>query len=203
MALQTETSDGKRRIQKTVTIRRTPLELYHAWRNVENFPRFMKHVESVDALDGRRSRWTVKAPAGQTVSWDAVIDADVEGELLSWHSVPKTGIDNAGSVHFKPAPAHRGTEVSVTLEYGPPGGTTGVTLAKMFGEEPSVQLDEDLHRFKQLMETGRIITTDGQPVGIEQSRGAARNTSSTASSNAPRRQPEPTTFESDEEDLIL
>jgi uncharacterized membrane protein len=168
MALQTKDDSGKRRIQKTLTIARPVEQLYAFWRDFERLPQFMDHVESVTVRDGTRSHWVVKAPAGRAVEWDAELIDDRENERIAWRSLPGASIENGGEVLFQPMPNGRGTEVRVILFYDPPAGSAGATLAKLFGEEPSQQLDEDLYRFKQLMETGRIITTDGQPVGGKQ-----------------------------------
>lgn len=166
VALQTKDETGMRRIQKTVTVLRPVEDLYGYWRNFERLPQFMDHLKSVTTEDGgKRSHWVAKAPLWQTVEWDAEIHEEQENQFIVWRSLPDARVENVGAVHFNPAPEGRGTEVSVTLFYRPPGGTFGAMAAKMFGEEPSQQLDEDLYRFKQLMETGRIPTTDGQPHG--------------------------------------
>lgn len=153
------------RVERAVTINKSPEELYRFWRNLENLPRFMKHLESVKVLDGKRSHWVAKAPAGRTVEWDAVIVNEIENQLIGWRSLENAHVDNAGSVHFKAAPGGRGTELSIELEYSPPGGMVGSLVAKLFGEEPEQQIAEDLYRFKQLMETGEIATTEGQSTG--------------------------------------
>ena len=149
------------RIEKTVTINRPLHEVYQFWRNFENLPRFMRHLESVTSLDDRRSRWRAKAPAGMTVEWEAEILQDREHEWIAWRSIPGSDIENSGSVRFRPAPGARGTELRVQLQYSPPGGRLGRTIAKLFGEEPEQQIQEDLRRFKQLMETGEIPVSDG------------------------------------------
>lgn len=164
MALQMR-KNGRRRIQKTFTLLRPADELYEYWRDVSHLATFMDHVKSVTVDGDRKTHWVVKAPAGQTVQWDAEIRDDEPNRRIAWRSLPGAQVKNAGEVQFRPAPDGRGTEVRVTLEYKPPAGTAGATLAKLFGEEPSQQLDEDLYRFKQLMETGRIPTTEGQPHG--------------------------------------
>jgi uncharacterized membrane protein len=165
MALQMKDASGLRRIQKTLTIQQPPARLYHAWRDFTRFPQFMDHVESVTIEDDRYSHWRVKAPFGQQLEWDAEILDERENEHIVWHSTPDAVIENGGEVYFRPAPDGRGTEMSVLLLYAPPAGSAGVAIAKIFGEEPSQQLDEDLYRFKQLMETGLIPTNDGQPHG--------------------------------------
>lgn len=150
--------------ERTVTIyNKTPEELYTFWRNFENLPQFMKHLESVQVIDLRRSHWVAKAPLGQTVAWDSDIVDDRPNELIAWASVEGAEVENAGFVRFQPAQGRQGTEVKVVLEYSPPGGAVAAAIAKLFGEEPEQQIGDELNRFKQLMEAGEITTTDGQP----------------------------------------
>jgi uncharacterized membrane protein len=153
------------KVEKSVTINKSPEELYRFWRNFENLPRFMNHLESVKTTEGGRSHWVAKAPAGSTVEWDAEVYNEKENELIAWRSLEGADVDNAGSVRFEPATGGRGTTVRVTLKYDPPGGKLGSIVAKLFGEEPSQQIEEDLRRFKQVMETGEAPTTEGQPSG--------------------------------------
>jgi len=154
-----------RLVEAAVTIGKPPEALYAFWHDFENLPRFMKHLKSVKVRGDGRSHWTAQAPAGRTVEWDAEIINEEPNRLIAWRSLAGSAVNNAGSVRFDPAPDGRGTEVSVTLNYAPPGGSIGVALARLFGEEPQVQVDEDLRRFKGLMEAGEIATIDGQPSG--------------------------------------
>ena len=149
------------RVERVTTIKRPIEDVYQYWRHFENLPRFMRHLESVETLPGGRTRWTAKAPAGMTVEWEAELLQDRRNEWIAWRSIPGSDIDNSGSVRFTEAPGARGTEVRVQLQYTPPAGTFGRTVAKLFGEEPEQQIHEDLHRFKQLMETGEIPMSDG------------------------------------------
>jgi uncharacterized membrane protein len=157
--------DGSVRVEHTLSVNRSPQDCYAMWRDFENLPRFMRHLESVRKLDERRSHWVAKAPAGTSVEWDAEITRDEPGALLSWRSIEGSEIDNAGAVRFLAGPAGRGALVSVTMQYRPPGGALGAAFAKLFGEEPEQQVRDDLRRFKQLLETGEIPTTEGQPHG--------------------------------------
>jgi uncharacterized membrane protein len=150
------------KVEKSVTINKSPEELYRFWRNFENLPRFMNHLESVTTLSEGRSHWVAKAPAGRTVEWDAEVYNEKEGELIAWRSLEGADVDNAGSVRFEPASGGQGTTVRVTLKYDPPAGKIGSLVAKLFGEEPSQQIEEDLQRFKQVMETGEASTTTSQ-----------------------------------------
>jgi uncharacterized membrane protein len=138
------------KVEHTITVNRPREEVYHFWRQLENLPRFMDHLESVTVLDEDRSHWVAKAPAGTKVEWDASIQDEIENELIAWRSLPGSDIDNAGSVHF--LPAGEGTEVRVVLSYDPPAGRVGAAVAKLLGEEPEQQVEQDLRRFKQVME---------------------------------------------------
>jgi uncharacterized membrane protein len=147
-------------VRHAVTVNRSIEEVYAFWHNFANFPRFMTRVESV-TVSGRRTHWVAKAPAGMTLEWDAGIVEDRENELIGWRSVEGSNVEHSGSVRFLRASGARGTEVRLELEYTPPGGTLGRTIAKLLGEDPAQQVREDLRRFKQLVETGEIPVSDG------------------------------------------
>jgi uncharacterized membrane protein len=150
-------------VEEAVTISRPAAELYEVWRDFSALPRFMDHLVSVQPFGNGRSRWVARAPAGRTVEWDAEVIRDIPGELLSWRTLPGARVVSAGSVWFRTA--RRGTEVKVHLQYDPPAGKAGAAVAWLLGHEPSQTIREDLRRFKQLMETGEVPTTSGQPRG--------------------------------------
>ena len=147
-------------VGRTVTIARPREELYRFWRDLTNLPAFMENIESVRVLDNARSHWVVKAPAGQTVEWDARIDEERPNELISWTTTPESSVKHTGRVEFREAPGGRGTEVTATILYDAPAGKLGAAIAKLFQREPKVQARQDLRRFKQLMETGEIATAE-------------------------------------------
>ena len=151
-------------IVRTVTVNRAPEELYGFWRNLENLPRVMPHLERVEARGGTTSHWVARAPFGANVEWDAEIVEDRPNEVLSWRSVEGSQIDNAGSVRFTPA-GQNGTEVTVEMTYATPGGPIGTAVAKMTGEEPRQQVSDALRRFKQVMETGEPIRSESTAHG--------------------------------------
>jgi uncharacterized membrane protein len=150
-------------VEKSVMINRSREELYKFWRDFEQLPRFMNHLENVRVTGDTRSHWVAKAPAGRTVEWDAEITEDRPSELIAWRSLRNADVENRGSVRFEPATGGRGTVVRVTLDYNPPAGGLGAVIAKLFGEEPAQQVQEDLRRLKQLLEAGETPTTKGQP----------------------------------------
>jgi uncharacterized membrane protein len=143
-------------VSKNVTIARPVDEIYRFWRNLENLPRAMSHLESVRQLPNGRSRWTAKGPAGTKIEWDAEILVDRENEIISWRSIEGSDVPNEGTVRFRDLGGQR-TEVKVSLTYHPPGGSIGAAVAKLFGEEPSQQIDEDLRRLKNELESGASV----------------------------------------------
>jgi uncharacterized membrane protein len=141
-------------IEESVTIDASPDRVYTFWRNFQNLPRFMNNLESVEVRDGKRSHWVARGPAGTKVEWEAEIINELPNELIGWRSVDGSQIDNAGSVHFGPR-GDGGTDVRVILRYDPPAGVLGAAISKMLGEDPAVQVREDLQRLKELLEIGR------------------------------------------------
>jgi uncharacterized membrane protein len=153
-------------VETSVTIDRPRQELWEFWRKLENLPRFMRHLESVEELGDGRSHWVGKSPVGLRVDWDAEIVEEREGRLLSWRSLPGSRIHNAGSVFFEDATGGRGTVVRVVMEVSPGGGLgLGRAVGRVLGPITSQQVHEDLRRFKSLLEAGEIPTTVGQPAG--------------------------------------
>jgi uncharacterized membrane protein len=146
-------------VRKTITILRSPEEVYTFWRDLENLPRFMEHLESVQVQNGR-STWRAKGPAGTSIEWQAEVVQDHPNESIGWRSVEGATVPNRGAVRFNPAPGGRGTQVVVELKYDPPGGKLGAAVARLFGEEPAVQIDRDLRKLKQILETGEVLHSD-------------------------------------------
>jgi uncharacterized membrane protein len=170
-ALGIDTADGETRggieVSESFLIDKSPEELYAYWRNFENLPQIMSHLESVEVMQDGRSHWVASAPAivGGKVEWDAEITADDPYSRIEWRSLPGSIVEHRGSVRFRRAPGDRGTAVRVEMEYSPPAGRLGHWVAKLFGEAPDQQIREDLRNFKRVMEVGEVLTTAGQPRG--------------------------------------
>jgi uncharacterized membrane protein len=152
-------------IQAAFTINKPVGEVYRQWRELENLPKFMKHLKSVRQLDNRRSEWTAQGPMGATFSWQSEIIDEADGKFLVWRSMPGSLVENTGSAQFREAPGGRGTELIVAMDYSKVGGHVGQFLSDMLGAVPERVLREELRNFKQLMEAGEIPTTEGQPTG--------------------------------------
>lgn len=140
-------------IERSIVIEKPRQEIYRFFRKLENLPRFMSHLESVDEDNGR-SHWRAKAPGGMTVEWDAEVLEERPGDLLRWRSVEGSDVSHFGSVQFKDAMNGKGTELTVHLEYVPPIGAVGQIIAKLLGDDPETEVEEDLHSLKRMLEQG-------------------------------------------------
>ena len=146
------------KIDREITVHAPADTLYRIWRNFENLPRFTTHLERVRVLDDRRSRWTMKTPAGvgAPVEWDAEIINERSGELIAWQTVGRPPVDHAGSVRFERAADGRSTVVRVSLQYDPPAGEIGHLLAALFGQDAGSRIEADLREFKRAVEAGEL-----------------------------------------------
>ena len=156
-----EIADHGFHVERSILINRSPEKLYSYWRNFENLPRFMEHLDSVRVNPRTNvSHWKVRGPI--PMEWDARTINEKENELIAWESLQGSDVAHAGSVRFRRAPGGGGTEVKVTLKYNPPAGKVGRSVARLLGEDPEAAIEEDLRRFKQIMEAGEVATTEGQ-----------------------------------------
>jgi uncharacterized membrane protein len=140
------------RIESSVDIRCDARRLFEFWQNLEQLPRVMRHVKSVELRSGKRSHWKVAGPAGQSFQWDAEIINGEPDRMIAWQSLPGASVSNAGSVWFEPR-GNGVTRVKVALEFDPPAGSLGVAVAGWLGHSPEKDLGEDLARFKEFAET--------------------------------------------------
>lgn len=154
------TEDVGLTVEKVLTINRSPGEVYEFWHDLQNLPKFMRHLESVQITGQKTSHWRARGPGGLAVEWDAETVDDIPDRMISWHSVGKAGIPNEGRVEFQPAPGGRGTEVKVAITYRPPGGAAGKIAAKVAHAINAQQVEEDLKRLKQILETGETATAE-------------------------------------------
>ncbi|HEU4643524.1 MAG TPA: SRPBCC family protein [Gemmatimonadaceae bacterium] len=148
------------RVTRSITIGRSPEEVYRFWHDFENLPRFMRYLESVRVTGDRRSHWTAKMPTGMRLEWDAEITEDRPNELIAWRSLEGSEVRTEGAVRFREAPGGRGTEVVVNLSYQPPGGVVTTKLAQLFRAIPDYEIERELRAFKQVMETGEVLVSD-------------------------------------------
>ena len=164
-ASRAEQPEGLAQVRQTITIGRPVGDVYEFWRAFEHLPSFMTNLESVTVTSDGRSHWRARGPAGRTVEWDSEVLEDRPSELIAWRATPGSQIRHAGEVRFRGAPGNRGTEVQVDLQYAPPGGIFGQTVARLFSREPGQQVDTDLRRLKQVLEAREVIRSDATAEG--------------------------------------
>lgn len=147
---------GPIQVEKSIVIAKSPEELYAFWRNFENLPNIMSHLESVTGTRGKRSHWVAKGPSGVPIEWDAEIMEDKKNEMISWRALADADVPNEGTVYFEKAGDGQ-TELRVSMEYTLPGGEIGAALAEFFGEDPARKIEDDLNNFKEAVEGGEIM----------------------------------------------
>ena len=162
-------------VTKSVVVKAPVEQVFTFWKNFENFPRFMENIESIHVTGQDLTHWKSKGPLGTHVEWDAKTTSVQENKKISWQSTEGT-IETHGSVTFEDTGSGQ-TKVTVGLEYTPPAGILGETVAKIFSD-PEDQLEEDLGRFKKVAESSDFATmTSGTPAVGE---GSYTNTASSA-----------------------
>ena len=139
-------------IARSVTINRPAQEVYAFFRDFSNLPRFMENIERIDVADERRSHWVVKAPAGGTVEWDAVVTEDQPGRLLAWQTEEGSEVPNGGRGGCPDAGAGR-TGVPATISHDPPGGPRWKGSAQLCPWRPVVQAAPPLLRCATVLDT--------------------------------------------------
>ncbi|HEY4368721.1 MAG TPA: SRPBCC family protein [Steroidobacteraceae bacterium] len=152
-------------VRVSLAINASPERLYEFWRNFENLPRFMQHLQSVTRRSDGTSHWISKASGDLCLEWDSEVVDDQPNSLIAWRTLPGSQVKHHGSVLFEPAGDGKGTIVYVDVAYAAPGGQRGAALAKIFGSDPELHIARDLRSLKQLLETGEIATTRGQSSG--------------------------------------
>ena len=141
------------KISHSVTVGRSLGDLYRFWRKLENLPKVMSHVRSVEVVNDQLSHWVVETlPGAPSVEWDAEIINEVEDERIGWRTLRGSDVDHAGSVEFEPV-EDGSTRVTVTLQYDPPAGPIGAAVANLLGQDPATKISSDLQHFKEMMET--------------------------------------------------
>jgi uncharacterized membrane protein len=146
-------------VTRSLTINRPRPEVYQFWRQLENLPRFMHYLEDVRQLGPLRSHWVARLPRGLgKIEWEADIIHEEENAVITWRSQPGSDLDNAGEVRFMEAPDNQGTTVEAFISYRPPAGDVGELAARLLNPTFKQLVEQDLFRFKQLLETGRTPT---------------------------------------------
>lgn len=148
-------TDGVR-AESSVTVARPAEELYAAWRDFSTHPRFMERVERVVVRPDGRMRWTVSAPMGRTLEWDAVVVDEREGEYVAWATEEGADLPSRGAAWFTPVGHGTTTEVRLVMEFDPPLGMVGQAIASVFAAVPEEMVRRSLLAFRDLAEAGAL-----------------------------------------------
>lgn len=148
-------------LQRTVTILKTPEELYRLWRDPATPSQIMAGFAEVTVIDETYAHWVVPGPMGMSWEWDTRIIEDRPNQLVRWVSQSGAPLPHEGSVEFRPVPDGRpGAEVVLRLRYAVPGGPRALPLLRGIPKELSLKL---LRNFRCLAEVGEVTIVKGQP----------------------------------------
>ncbi len=156
-------SEAAIEVRRSITIGRPADELYRFWREPGNLSRIVAPIGEVAPAGDGRTHWRVHVPLGRSLEWDARVMEDRPGELLRWESLEGADLPNEGSVSFRAAPRDWGTEVMLRFRFDPPGGVLGKAASERLSVVPGALAEKALRRFKSLVETGEIPTTERNP----------------------------------------
>ena len=149
------------KIDTSILIKRPAAEIFDFWRNLENLPSFMEDLRAIRVLDDRRSHWVLNGPGGRPMEWDAEIVNEHPGEMISWQTLPGADLQSAGTVRFTSTEGGTATNVRVILEFHPPAGAVGASIARFIGHDPAMKLERDLTRLKGIMESRNVVSSAG------------------------------------------
>lgn len=135
------------RVHSKIVLEQPQETVYRYWRQLDQLPRFMSHVESV-RTDGNRSRWVARAPLGRRLRWESEITQDSPNERLAWRSLAGSDVDHRGELRFRPSAEGTGTELDVELFYRLPGGRLG----RWLGGISERWVRRDIEDFKRVIE---------------------------------------------------
>src|SRR4051794_35720169 len=139
------------RTEKSIEINAPVDAVFDIYSDFENFPRWMRHIKEVRHTGENYTRWTADAPLGTNVEWESEMTAFEPNRRIAWQTV-RGDVEMKGEVTFEES--GRGTTMMrVALAYKPPAGHLGTLVAKLFGNDPEEEIDEELDRFKNLAES--------------------------------------------------
>lgn len=161
----TSSSAANPELSANILVNASPQEAYRRWRALQDSPQWMNHIQSVEVLDDRRSHWTAYGPMGTSVQWTAEITNERDGEALEWHSLPGSDLNVQGYVQFQRSPNDRGTIVTSHMQYRLANAALRAAASGFIGRQAKFFMRQDMRRFKTLLETGEVPTTQGQSHG--------------------------------------
>jgi uncharacterized membrane protein len=150
-------------IEARVTIQRAVEDVFRFYRDFRNLPRFLGDVMAVEPIGPATSQWTIQGPLGLRTNWTINVTEERANELISYETVASMGLRTYWEIHFAQGSAADQTEVREVMK--PPLGILGRAALALIGKFPAEEVSSNLHRLKELMETGRVTDTSYSVLG--------------------------------------
>ena len=151
-------------IQRSLTVQQPREEVYRRWRDPQSQTLVWSHFATITNATDQGAHWRVEGPLGRALEWDTQIVEERDGKLIRWRST-SGDLPNEGTVEFRDAPGELGTEITLRVRFDPPAGRLGEAVARLLDDPPKLVLAKALRRFKSLVETGEIASTERNPSG--------------------------------------
>jgi len=150
-------------IESSVTIRRTVGDVFSFYRDFKNLPRFLGDVMAIEQIGPTTSRWTIQGPFGIQTKWTIRVTEERANELIRYETVTSSALKTYWEIHFAIGPEAGDTEVREVMKM--PLGRLGRAALALIGKFPAEEVTSNLHRLKELMETGLVSDTSYAVVG--------------------------------------
>jgi uncharacterized membrane protein len=137
----------RQHVETSITVEKDRRSVYERWTRFEEFPSFMKGVEKVERIGDGRLRWTADIGFVER-SWEADVVEDTPEKVVAWKAAGELCHD--GRVSFTALAPNR-TEIVLRMTYDPQGF---VEKAGALAGLVTSRIEEDLERFKDLVEDG-------------------------------------------------
>jgi uncharacterized membrane protein len=144
-------------IVASVTIQRPVENVFAFYRDFRNLPSFLGDVMAVEPSGPATARWTIQGPLGIRVHWTMRVTEERTNELIRYETVGSPGLRTYWEIHFAPGPMVGETEVRQVMRA--PLGRLGRAALALMGKFPAEEVAANLHRLKQVVETGKVTDT--------------------------------------------
>jgi uncharacterized membrane protein len=154
---ETSAPPDKGSIEATVSIHRPVEEVFSFYRDFRNLPSFLGDVMAVEPISPTTSRWTVQGPLGIRVVWRIRVTEETPNRLIRYETIAPPGLRTTWEIRFASGNEAENTEIRETLKA--PFGKLGRAALALVGKPPAEEVASNLHRLKQILETGKVTDT--------------------------------------------
>lgn len=155
--MQSSFGRNQNTVERRVTIERPVEKVFEFYRNFRNLPSFLGDVMTIDEIGPATTRWTVQGPLGIQADWTVKVTDERPNELIRYETVSSPALRTYWEIYFSPGSTANETEVREVMRM--PLGRIGRVALALIGKFPAAEVTSNLHRLKEVIETGRVTDT--------------------------------------------